>query len=305
MTRNLLHIALAVLGLLCLAGHAHASGSSPHERLYVFGDSLSDIGNFTAATGLPPSPPYAEDRLSNGPIWIDHLLDALGIDPLAPEYLNFAIAGATTGTHNTVNASLGGLASQVAAWAALAEAPDPAGAGLYIVFAGSNDYGHNPDPPAVVANIRDAITTLTLTGAADFLVPNLTDIGATPRALAQGPAVSAGLTALTNAHNDLLGPAMAQLAADLEVNIIVIDTNTLFADIVANPAAYGFVEVEEACVDIAAETVCPVSEWATTLFWDELHPNAAAHLLLADLAGQALGVTIIDTETSVDGWQLW
>lgn len=73
-----------------------AAQSSAQERLYVFGDSLSDTGNifnvtgaaqpFTDALGLdlpviPPVPPYAEGgRFSNGSVWVDFLSQDLGIE---------------------------------------------------------------------------------------------------------------------------------------------------------------------------------------------------------------------------------
>ena len=53
--------------------------ASNFSQFYVFGDSLSDTGNiFTATEGLtnpetavPPNPPYAPGRFSNGDIWVD------------------------------------------------------------------------------------------------------------------------------------------------------------------------------------------------------------------------------------------
>ena len=64
------------------------------SKMYVFGDSLADLGNIFGATtflqpfeerfGLdfpidPPSPPYFEGRFSDGPIWVEYLAEAFDI----------------------------------------------------------------------------------------------------------------------------------------------------------------------------------------------------------------------------------
>ncbi len=48
-------------------------------EVYVFGDSLSETGNFYLATGgaLPPSPLYFAARFSNGKAWVEHFAKAI------------------------------------------------------------------------------------------------------------------------------------------------------------------------------------------------------------------------------------
>ena len=43
---------------------------SPFTKVVSFGDSLSDQGNYHAATGIPPFP-YWQGRVSDGPVWVD------------------------------------------------------------------------------------------------------------------------------------------------------------------------------------------------------------------------------------------
>jgi len=71
------------LSVMTLASGAAEAAS--FQRLYVFGDSLSDTGRTLTLTGglVPPPflltgdpsnplvPAYAEGRFSNGPVWID------------------------------------------------------------------------------------------------------------------------------------------------------------------------------------------------------------------------------------------
>ena len=72
---NALH-RIAAAGAICLSlcptvAHAYSS-------LFVFGDSLSDVGNvFLATGGQQPASPYANGQFSNGPIWAQ--LQSLGM----------------------------------------------------------------------------------------------------------------------------------------------------------------------------------------------------------------------------------
>ena len=70
------------------------------DRMYVFGDSLSDTGNVSNVTRFvqtldpstsvqPPSPPYFQGRYSNGPLWVDYLADAFDVDLVPSSTLPF------------------------------------------------------------------------------------------------------------------------------------------------------------------------------------------------------------------------
>ncbi|KAJ2807768.1 hypothetical protein H4R20_001146 [Coemansia guatemalensis] len=65
---------------------------SSTPTLYVFGDSLSDIGTLKQLTaGLLPPPPYWKGRFSSGPVWNEYLAKLLGFD-----LYNKAIGGSTS-----------------------------------------------------------------------------------------------------------------------------------------------------------------------------------------------------------------
>jgi outer membrane lipase/esterase len=55
-------ISLTVLALTSLAT------AGAYSNIFVYGDSLSDLGNIYAISGhtIPPSPPYYMGRFSNG-----------------------------------------------------------------------------------------------------------------------------------------------------------------------------------------------------------------------------------------------
>src|SRR5262245_7721869 len=74
-------------------------------NLVIFGDSLSDTGNFIPnipAGSLPPPIAqsmalYYQGRMSDGPIWVDALAKYLGEPPVQPSSvggLNYAVSGA-------------------------------------------------------------------------------------------------------------------------------------------------------------------------------------------------------------------
>lgn len=83
------------------------AGNSPFSRIIVFGDSLSDTGNAFMLTGglFPPSMYYADGKMSNGEIWVEHLAESLGME-LQPED-QYAVASACSGVENFASWSYG------------------------------------------------------------------------------------------------------------------------------------------------------------------------------------------------------
>ncbi len=141
-----------------------------YSSVVAFGDSLSDNGNLGRAT--------------DGPLWVELLADHL-----KTTLYDFAFVGAATGfTNPLVAATPGadpalintGLLSQVTAYSSFVSTDS-----LITVWAGANDlvYGVS-DPGTAVNNIDTALEGLYAAGGRNFLVPNLPDIGKTPRLLA-------------------------------------------------------------------------------------------------------------------------
>ncbi|MEP0755500.1 SGNH/GDSL hydrolase family protein [Trichocoleus sp. Lan] len=281
------------------------------DRIYVFGDSLSDTGNVSNLTGgfSPQSPPYYQGRFSNGPIWVDALANKLGLAPaLVTELagganssngINFAFGGATSGTKN-VAGPLPGLQTEID-WfkSGLAKTKQSADSeALYIVWAGGNDYlgGKVTDPTEPVKNISAAVTSLFNVGARNFLVANLPDLGKAPVGLSGGIAVSNGLNQLTGLHNLGLSQTLAGLSKSLTgINLKSLDVNSLFNNVIANKEKFGFTNVTDSCLtnyegpQDSTYDICDNPD--SYLFWDNIHPTAAGHKLVADLAFAALTPT--------------
>jgi phospholipase/lecithinase/hemolysin len=277
---------------------AHAAQFSD---LYVFGDSLSDVGQFSTLTGglVPPaSLGYFNGRFSNGPVWVDYLAAALGVP--STTQTNFAIAGASTGTQNSSIPGFPALQQEIAGFTQAVPQADPNA--LYVIWAGANDYlgtiGQT-NPAIPVANIDQAITALVQDGAKNILVANLPDLGLVPLVSAQGPLVSGAVSTLVQAHDTLLAQSLATLAPQLApqgVTLIPFDVSAVFNGVISNPAQYGFTNVADPCLvntplffNAGAVSLC--SDPSKYLFWDSLHPTTAADQIVADAAFKTINVS--------------
>jgi phospholipase/lecithinase/hemolysin len=294
----------AVFALAVLASSARAGSIS---TIYAFGDSLSDAGNaFIATTGAEPAAPYKNGEFSNGPVWVQDLANSLGLPPVTASLAggtDYAVGGAISGDLPFASAGLGDLPSQLAAFHTGHATADPNA--LYTIWIGSNDLDEAlatvpnasqaaADVAAVAANIDKAINTLAGEGAKNFLVLTVPDLGKTPGAVAAGAAGAASLLSLDFDNLLVNGggpiPSLGTLAAADSLNLKVLDTYSLIDTIVADPAPFGFSDVKDPCltgeVNYAGGTPCANPN--QYLFWDELHPTAAGHSIVAADAFQTL-----------------
>ena len=276
------------------AAVAQGRGIGHIKAIYVFGDSLSDNGNLFSVSGgaVPLSPPYFDGRFSNGPVWVEYLDDML---PRA-ELNDFAFGGSFSDTGNIFGA-LPGVLEQVALFVGGGPALMPRD--LCIVWSGANNYIFEPettDPPDTVNDVSIAIDALAGAGCQSFLIPNLPNIGETPFGIAAG--LEAFLTAKIEEHNDELADEVDFLREDLDIEIILLDVNAIFARSLA--AQLGFVNSTFPCLDglLDPTGACPVDDTGQiemvapkTLFMDGVHPTTAAHRLIATFAFGALGAS--------------
>ncbi len=286
------------------------------NNLWAFGDSLTDTGNlfFLSGRTSPPSPPYFDGRFSDGPTWIEPFSERLDLDinfniPFAN---NHAIAGAFTG-FDGLSGPIGVL-SQVGNFLGSGGSFQPDD--LVVVWAGANDYFFISAPPEVlventVSNLAQAVTDLVLIGnARRFLIPNLPNLGNTPLGLSQGQAVVDGLNDLTAAHNAVLAETMAALADGLGVEILIVNVNAAFAEVLKRQKLFGYDNVTGSClIQLPDGTRPPTGDCGFdpidstgVLFWDLIHPTGSAHELLAAfahatlVASESLPETVFDAE---------
>ncbi len=294
-----------------------AAAAAPITALFVFGDSLSDQGNALILTGgtFPPAP-YA-GRASNGPVAVERLAAHLGVPllPAAAGGTNYAVVGSATGpitvgaitTDNfsavayTQPALAGtGILNQVAAFAVSGPVVDPDHS-LFVVWGGPNDFFLSPSPAtaaAAVTNLANSIGGLYGLGARRFLVPNLPDLSLTPAGRALPPPNQVALQALSVGFNLGLGSALDSLDLLPGIDITRFDTFALLTALAANPSAFGFANADTPCLtgNIGSGGVVCANPNAN-VFWDSVHPTAAAHQVLgngfATAVPEPAGVTLL------------
>ena len=165
---------------------------------------------------------------------------------------------------------------------------------LYVILGGANDINDALQNPATAAGnivlaaraIDGMIDALYTGGARNILVGNLPDVGRTPLAMAGGPGVVAGATALTNLFNaTLAGLLDADEMADPNLDLDRLDLYASLNNVLANPALYGFDNVTDPCKLGPLGVPGPVCATPDSyLFWDAFHPSARGHQLIAEVA---------------------
>ncbi|BBD68859.1 GDSL family lipase [Nostoc commune NIES-4072] len=272
----LLRTGLALLIFIMVVAAKFMDKTHPISELYVFGDSLSDTGMVFRATGgmYPPNPTYFQGRYSNGRVWIEYLGESLHLS--SKQTHNFAYGGATTG--NVGNSYVPSLLNQVQTFTQTHQHTNPDA--LYVLWAGANDYLQGVSSATIpVKNVTTAINSLTDVGAKKILVANLPDLGQLPAT--RNSANSGNLSALTQAHNQGLRRSLKVLSqqhSDLE--IVQLDANALYRDAIANPTAFNFTNVISSC--LSGSNTCGKPD--QFLFWDGIHPTAAAHRIIGETA---------------------
>ncbi|WP_197524962.1 SGNH/GDSL hydrolase family protein [Botrimarina hoheduenensis] len=278
-------LAVWVLGLTYAATETPAS---PYSDLVVFGDSLSDLGNTSAATfGLQPGAGYFSGRFSNGPVYAEHLSTGLGLGTLARSGTGgtgYAYGGAeTNGPDGFTGVFIKSLVEQVDLFLnRVGSGADPAA--LYVVFIGANDLlGGQTNVNQPVGTVLAQMSRLVNAGARQFLGINLPLLGLTPD-YNTNATLAAAISATTADYNAALATAYDSLqAATAGVIVHELDLQSLFSQLVATPAQWGFTNVTGRGQNVASGLNAP-----GYIFWDGVHPTREAHALLADAAIRAV-----------------
>jgi thermolabile hemolysin len=281
--KNLKKFYLAIiLTLLVFVATVMISNKEPQaiQKLVVFGDSLSDLGNVFQVTGgiYPPNPPYFRGRYSNGRLWVEYLSDRLNLT--SAQINNFAWGGATSGITN--NNLVPNLQAQVSSFSQKNRHVNVDT--LFLLWVGANDYLQGVTSiNLAIENIVSAIDSLASMGAQKILVGNLPDLGKLPAT--RNKTNSATLSNLIEAHNQNLRRSLKQLQQKYpELQIVTLDANRLYREAIANPSKFNFNNVIDAC--LSGSSICNNPD--RSLFWDGIHPTTSTHRVLGEAAFAAL-----------------
>ncbi len=258
-------LALAIVIPLLAQSAATSGPTTRYLRLYVFGDSYSDIG-----AG------YID---GNGPTAVAYLGWLMGLQVASSQAANaagkslvFAVSGAGTGEgagRQVKEALLGyGMMNQVRDFAARVKsgeiAFDPQTT-LFFLAGGLND--GRQKTAITLASLRQELQILRELGGRHFTVALL------PTKIPQFAAV--GLR-LNPAYEQFVGQEAA--AGDLWLN----HWGAAFDEVMEHPTAHGIVNTTSACAGrtIFDQDPTPVGDPATYFFYHEGHPSTAAHRIV-------------------------
>lgn len=320
MKRRFLSACIATLAMLAITGPASArdpATEQSHTRMVVFGDSLSDPGNYFAAfhevSQRPfepvPDAPYAMGGMhySNGDTWIEQLgRDLNAGDSTGPALRragsasNYAIgrararSGAAAFPHFDLSTQVGMFLGQTGG-----RAPEDA---LYVLWIGANDLkdaleslASDPTSATAIGIIQQAVYStaghmqaLWNAGARRFLLVDIPDLAITPYIIGLGPIAQYVAGEMTGAYNDGLGQVVSGLSILPGINIMRFDVNVALEAAVLDPSATRIRDFDTPCLKFAvvADAVCDHPD--RYLFWDAIHPTKTGHELIADGARATL-----------------
>lgn len=292
--------ALASIGQTTGNYAPNAFTDGPHTSPATSGPYGLWIDQFAAILRLPDPQPF----LVNSPTSATG-----GVLSTNASATNFAVGSALAGNNpnfsatnylNPANPQVPGTTNQVQLFLSF-NGQHASPQILYVFWAGSNNIlgalGNVSTfftTPAVAKNAADAIAgniaTLASAGAKKFMWLNLPPLGEVPeindnsdpfvRALGKPAGDGAAL-----AFNTEMALDIALLKKKYGIEIVAVNTNSLFNMIVANPWKYGFIDVKDAgWCGVDGLTTCSLDNPNGFLFWDELHPTTAANKVLAQFA---------------------
>jgi len=291
--------------LLIISSWANATPN--FSNVYIFGDSLSDTGNLASVIGDFPQP-YYMNRVTNGPVAMDTFSAKLGHSADASLHLlglnagtNYSVARAKASSNEQID-----LNTQVIAFQANHGFVAPSDA-LYVIFIGGNDVRSAlvtaDDKEAIsivlsaVKEVKNAIKTLSQSGAKSFLVINTPDIGIIPEtqliaAATANPELIERARKLSKKYRRALHFVSKILEYTNDIEITEFDLFRFFNKLVENADQYGFTNTTDACFSSVTFTFHPDCNFGFNfdqfIFFDEIHPTANVHAIVGEAMAKAM-----------------
>ncbi|XP_038680366.1 GDSL esterase/lipase At5g03610-like isoform X2 [Tripterygium wilfordii] len=279
-------------------------------KLFVFGDSYADTGNWRKSGGGPWKEPYGitypgepAGRFSNGRVLSDYIASFLGIQSPLPFQLrdmgkpqngmNFAYGG--TGVFDTLASDQPNMTTQIKFFQQLLEenvfTKQDLNSSIALVSLAGNDYGLSK---SVIEQLTLNLKTIHDLGVPKIAVTSVEPMGCLPQVTASSSYqnCSEGLNSVSQSHNKLLQQAVDSLNKEMGKPIIqILDLyNAFWTTLFNTPNQTGSMEVgssllKPCCVGVSSEyscgnvdqnggkkyEVCKNPE--SSFFWDIIHPS--------------------------------
>ena len=279
------HLAAAIAAAMLLAPTAKAVDRPSFDNVVVFGDSLSDNGNFSS---LVPGGERMRFTTNPGLVASELVAKHYGftLEPSTSGGTDFAWGGAQSAKDLGVIVSARTQVNQYIA----ANGGHADSHALYTMWIGANDilnldFSQNLQGQMVnAANAEvSTLSTLQQAGARYIVVYNLPDVSNTPAV--HGTALADFAGQLGSLYNSTLNDGIATLGT----GIVPVNTYALLNQVIADPARYGFSNVTDRACTTSSSINCTPSTLATPnagtsyLFADGVHPTAAAHVMLSQV----------------------
>jgi phospholipase/lecithinase/hemolysin len=316
--KTIMSVCMATLALLIAVPLSAGEHAREHDdiQVVVFGDSLSDPGNFYAiyheASVRPfapiPDAPYAIGGMhySNGPTWIEQLGRefgaAISVGPAMRHKggSNFAVgrararAGAASFPYYDLSTQVGLFFDQSGN-----RAPGDA---VYVIWIGANDLKDALESLAVDPSFATAggimqqavgatagnMQALWAAGARHFLLVNMPDLGYTPYVAGLGPMAQYAAAQLTDAYNGGLDQLVAGLGVLPGMDIIRLDINSAVFRASGKTSRAEVTDFSTPCLHFGVIVGAVCGDPDNHMFWDAIHPTTAGHELIAEAAVAAV-----------------
>jgi outer membrane lipase/esterase len=304
-SRRIISNQAVCLAALLVAG-ASGAQAGQYSNAYFFGDSLTDVGVFTALSWVGANNHFSTNP---GTIWAQNLGAKYGVS-FTPAYAtdaasnpytfslvaggnDFAVGMGRVNLAPTLSAeavNIPPMSAQVTDFLARG-ALDPNA--LYALASGHNDvitqYMALPANGGTtsLADAQSALVTaagdmaaqvarMRVAGARHLIVVGIMDITKTPYGQQQTPANLAQLQTLVSTYNTALTSALAGQ------NLLYFNTSRLLDTIVANPTAFGITNTTDAaCTSFSLGCPAPAGTEGY-LFADPKHPSEIGHRIISD-----------------------
>jgi phospholipase/lecithinase/hemolysin len=282
----------------------------PEKPWYDTGRWTNGPSNTGSDTNAPRTKPTAF-----GGVWHERLADKLQVERaksvLPGNGTNWAFGGAASG-NGTFAQVLLNVGEQVGRF--LGTNPTIGPTQLFALWGGGNDVRDaafadgatvesiQAAAATALANMKNNIAALAARGAKLFLWPNLPPLERTPEALTMDAALRDGLKQAAAQFRDQQAAAVMMLKDTTPgITIHMLDVHGQFVQIAAKPSDVGVTEMTKGVIDVTNGNFSEKSFGATAnfpdtqvdpdtfLFWDQIHPTARTHELIA---ARALGMIV-------------